>query len=338
VKLIMEHLRDVARSAEHPCSRRRVIYGDTGSVRPIRGVPVYGSETWLEARFRVVADDPWGHSWKAYELKRYAFVLEAIRKRLQGESLEPLADSCLDIGCSTGHFSKKLSELFQRVVAVDVSHTAVERAKLNYPGIDFHSGALPHLRFGSGTFKLVTCLEVLYYLDRDVLDPALEEISRVLSSDGLVVFSALSGKSPYFTTQELLARISRVFDVDSYQVYGSQLYSILARAPSRYYDNLEKAEDLLLSSDGERSAPDELYTNWGSARGWCVGALQSAIRVRSFAKGLLTAVRLQKSAIRWGLGRGAPVRFATWLTTLLNLEGTHTIILANKRVQPPRTS
>lgn len=334
----MEHLRDAARSVEHPCSERRMIYRGTGSVRRIHGVPAYGSEAWLEARFRIVADDPWGHSWKAYESKRYAFVLEAIRKRLQGESLELLPDSCLDVGCSTGHFSKKLSDLFQRVVAVDISHTAVERAKLNYPAIDFHCGALPHLRFGSGTFKLVSCLEVLYYLDRDVLDPALEEISRLLSSDGLVVFSALSGKSPYFTTQEFLARISKVFDVDSCQVYGSQLYAILARAPSRYYDNLEKAEDLLLCSDGERRAPDELYANWGSARGWCVGALQSAIRVRSLAKGLLKAVRLQKSAIRWGLGREAPVRFATWLTTLLNFEGTHTIILANKRVQRPRTS
>ena len=102
--------------------------------------------TWLEARFRVVADDPWGHSWKAYESKRYTFVLEAIRKWLQGESLELLAGSCLDIGCSTGHFSKKLRDLFQRVVAVDISHTAVERAKLNYPGIDFHCGTLPPLR------------------------------------------------------------------------------------------------------------------------------------------------------------------------------------------------
>ncbi len=224
VKLIMEHLRDVARSGEHHCSGRRIINTGTGSVRRIHGVPAYGSEAWLEDRFRAVADDPWGHSWKAYESKRYTFVLEAIRKRLQGESLELLADSCLDIGCSTGHFSNKLSDLFQRVVAVDVSHTAVERAKLNYPEIDFHCRTLPHLGFGSGTFKLVTCLEVLYYLDRDVLDSALEEISRVLSSDGLVVFSAVSDKSPYFTTQELLARISKVFDVDSCQVSGSQLY------------------------------------------------------------------------------------------------------------------
>ena len=322
----------------HRAQEQRIINRDTGSVRRIHGVPAYGSEAWLEDRFRAVADDPWGHSWNAYESKRYAFVLEAIHKRLQSESLELSAESCLDIGCSTGHFSKKLRDLFQRVVAVDISHTAVARAKLNYPGIDFHCGTLPHLRFDSGTFKLVTCLEVLYYLDRDVLDAELEEISRVLSSDGLVVFSALSGKSPYFTTQELLARISKVFEVDSCQVYGSQLYSILARAPSRYYNNLEKAEGLLLSSDGERSAPDELHTNRGRARGWRVGALQSASRVRSFAKGLLKAVRLQKSVIRWGLGRGAPVRFATWLTTLLNLEGTHTVILANKRVQRPRTS
>jgi len=309
-----------------------------GACTAYTGVPAYGSEAWLEARFRVVADDPWGHSWKAYESKRYVFILEAIRKRMQGERLELLAGSCLDIGCSTGHFSGKLRDLFQRVVALDISQTAVERAKLNYPGIDFHCGTLPHLRFGSRTFKLVTCLEVLYYLDRDVLDPALEEISRVVSSDGFVVFSALSGKSPYFTTQELLARISKVFDVDSCQVYGSQLYSILARPPSRYYDNLEKAEGLLLSSDGEPSAPDELYTNWGSARGCCVGAVQRASRVRWFAKGLLKAVRLQKSAIRWSLGRGAPVQFAAWVTTLLNLEGTHTIILASKRVQRPRTS
>ena len=333
----MEHLRDVARSAEHSRSERRIIYRGTGSVRRIDGVPAYGSEAWLEARFRIVADDPWGHSWKAYESKRYAFVLKAIRKRL-GESSELLADSCLDVGCSTGHFSRKLSDLFQRVVAVDISHTAVERAKLNYPTIDFHCDTLPHLKFGSGTFKVVTCLEVLYYLDRDVLDPALREISRLLSSNGFVVFSALRGKSPYFTTQELLARISKVFDVDSCQVYGSQLYSILARTPSRYYDNLKKAEDLLLWSDGERRASDELYANWGNARGWYVEALRSAIRVRSFAKGFLKAVRLQKSAIRWALGRGAPVRFATWLTALLNLEGTHTVILANKRVQQPRTS
>jgi SAM-dependent methyltransferase len=308
------------------------------SGHPTDNGQAYGSEAWLEARFRVVADDPWGHAWKAYELKRHGFVLEVIRKRLRGEGLEPLAETCLDIGCSTGHFSKRLSELFQRVVAVDVSHTAVDRAKLNYPGIDFRCAALPHLSFGSGSFKLVTCLEVLYYLDRDVLDLALEEVGRVLCSDGLVVFSALTGTAPYFTTQELLAQISKTFEVEWCEAYGSQLYSALTRASSGYYDNLQKVERLLLSAESEGRSFDDLPGNWGKGRRWCLGAVKSATRVRLCARGLLSAVRLQRAVIRWGLGWGGPVSLATGFTTIFNLEGTHTIVLASKRVQRPCSS
>jgi 2-polyprenyl-3-methyl-5-hydroxy-6-metoxy-1,4-benzoquinol methylase len=299
---------------------------------------VYGSEAWLEARFRVVSDDAWGHAWKAVELKRYEFVLGVIRKRLQGESLEPLAETCLDIGCSTGHFSKRLSELFQRVVAVDACHTAVERAKLNYPGLDFRCAALPHLSFPSGAFKLVTCLEVLYYLDRDLLDLALEEVSRVLCSDGLVVFSALIGKAPYFTTQQFLAQISKTFEVEWCEAYGSQLYSALARAPSGYHDKLQKVEGLLLSCENEAPLPADLPGNWGKGRRRCLGALQSATRVPLCARGLLSAIRLQQAIIRRCLGWAGPVRLATGFTTIFNLDGTHTIVLASKRLRRPRSS
>jgi 2-polyprenyl-3-methyl-5-hydroxy-6-metoxy-1,4-benzoquinol methylase len=293
----------------------------------------YGSEAWLESRFRVVADDPWGGDWKAHDVKRYEFVLEVIRERLRGKNLEPLAETCLDIGCATGHFSKRVSELFQRVVAVDLSHTAVERARLNYPEIDFRCGALPYLSCGSGAFKLVTCLEVLYYLDRDVLELALEEVNRVLRSDGLVVFSAVAGKAPYFTTQELLARISKTFDVEWCEVYGSRAYMALAGVLDDYYEWLQKLERLSISAaGGGRSAADSSQ-NWSKRSRWCLAAFQNAARIRLCAGGIIWGARLQRAVIRRVLGLGWPVRLALRFTKVFNLQGTHTIVLASKRPQ-----
>lgn len=291
----------------------------------------YGSEAWLESRYRLVADDPWGGDWKAHDVKRYEFVLEVIRKKLGDKNLELLAETCLDIGCATGHFSQRLGKFFQRVVAVDVSQTAVERARLNYPGIGFRCGALPHLSFESGTFKLVTCLDVLTYL-RDVLDVAMEEVNRVLRSDGLVVFSAPVGKAPFFTTQELLARISKTFDIELCEVYGSRAYMALAGVPDEYYERLQKLERLSISAAGERGLSGDSSENWGR-----LAVLQNAARIRLCAQGITWAARLQQSVIRRILGLKGPVRLALRLTKMFNLQGTHTIVLARKRPQHLRS-
>jgi len=100
---------------------------------------------------------------------------------------------------------------------------------------------------------------------------------------------------------------------------------------------LQKVERLLLSAEGGGRLPD-LPGNWSKGRRWCLGALQSAARVRLCASGILSAFRLQRAVIRWALGWGAPVRLACGLTKALSLEGTHTIVLDSKKFQHPRSS
>lgn len=121
--------------------------------------------------------DPWNYSTSAYEKQKYEETLEAIADRRFGRILE--------VGCAEGVFTDMLSIHGDEIVAVDVSNTALERAKcrncenihIKFDCINIENDCL------DGQFDLILCSEVLCYLDtpervakvRDKLTEGLEE-------------------------------------------------------------------------------------------------------------------------------------------------------------------
>lgn len=103
--------------------------------------------------------DPWNYSSSAYEKEKYGETLEAISGRKFRRILE--------VGCAEGVFTDMLAAYGDELFAVDVSKTALERAKcrnaenhhVKFDCINIENECL------QGKFDLILCSEVLCYLD-----------------------------------------------------------------------------------------------------------------------------------------------------------------------------
>ena len=109
------------------------------------------------------------------------------RRRIIQTLVEKIVNSSnpriLDVGCGTGANLKMLAEC-GRAEGVDISPQAVDFCRER--GLDsVKLGAIEQLPYESGSFELVTALDVIEHLDDDVA--GLREIRRVLCRDGRVL-------------------------------------------------------------------------------------------------------------------------------------------------------
>jgi SAM-dependent methyltransferase len=120
--------------------------------------------------------DPW-HMASAQEQARFAETNAVIAREL-GEQF----GSLLEIGCGEGHQTEHLATLAARVTGLDVSATAIERARrrLGRPRqrVRVRGRRRPRACRGPrsvGRFELVTACEVIYYMS---------DMPRFLAHDG----------------------------------------------------------------------------------------------------------------------------------------------------------
>jgi len=75
----------------------------------------------------------------------------------------------LDVGCGKGSFTQFLKKCNNNVTGIDISATAIERAKARYSDIDFKkvdiSVADWDQLIGGGGYDLIICLELLSYIE-----------------------------------------------------------------------------------------------------------------------------------------------------------------------------
>jgi SAM-dependent methyltransferase len=109
--------------------------------------------------------DPWGYRTSDYEREKYAATLAALPKPSHG--------LCLEVGCSIGVFTGLLAARCEHVVAIDFSLSALQLAHQHLAGVgnvDLLRASFPD-ETPPGSWDLIVCSEVLYYLS----PPALEE-------------------------------------------------------------------------------------------------------------------------------------------------------------------
>ncbi|HYP59020.1 MAG TPA: SAM-dependent methyltransferase [Thermomicrobiales bacterium] len=103
-------------------------------------------------------EDPWDYAHSDYEQGKYAATLAALP--------EARYSSGLEIGCSEGVFTTLLADRVDRLVGVDISAIAIERARgrcAQQPHVEFREFDLVSEPIAE-RFDLIVCSEVLYYV------------------------------------------------------------------------------------------------------------------------------------------------------------------------------
>lgn len=174
-------------------------------------MPRYGSTEWFEAAYRQTAGDPWGLTWRPTQLFRYTVMTSELGRCIEARGLA--VDSVVDVGCATGDFLNLVGESLppapqRRLLGVDLSATAVDRARNRYPHLEFCISGIDALtQHLAGPADLVCCLEVLYYLAAEDRPRALATLRSVLQPAGLLLVSSMTGAAPYMDHQELCALV-----------------------------------------------------------------------------------------------------------------------------------
>jgi SAM-dependent methyltransferase len=104
------------------------------------------------------AGDPWDLENSALDQQSYGRQLALIGDRRY--------ERVLEIGCAAGAFTRRLAPLADRVVAVDVAPSAIERAREDVPAnVEFRVGDVMELDpVGDGPWELVVMSETIYYV------------------------------------------------------------------------------------------------------------------------------------------------------------------------------
>lgn len=116
--------------------------------------------------------DPWNYG-SRYEQEKYARQLMLLPDHPIGMALE--------LACAEGRFTEKLAPRVERLVATDISKTALKRAhdrcreqsNIEYRQLDLASDPLPE------SLDLIVCSEVLYFLEDEA---ELERVARRLAA------------------------------------------------------------------------------------------------------------------------------------------------------------
>jgi peptidoglycan/xylan/chitin deacetylase (PgdA/CDA1 family) len=167
-----EHLHQLHKEIHH--SARQLPF-DLG--KPVVNAPRRTKTWWNDHRLAYwealfQKPDPWNYG-SSYEQEKYARQLMLLPDHPIGRALE--------LACAEGRFTEKLSPRVERLIAADISPTALERARercrtqenIEFLPLDLLIDPLPQ------ELDLIVCSEVLYYLD-DEAD--LKRIARKLTA------------------------------------------------------------------------------------------------------------------------------------------------------------
>ena len=146
---------------------------------------------YFEDMFAASAD-PWGFETSPYEQAKYARTLAALGGRHYRGAFE--------IGCANGVLTQQLAAHCDALLAVDVSETALARARKRCQAdktIRFARMVFPRDPMPAETFDLIVVSEVAYYWDDADLALAAARLSERLDPSGDIVLVHWTGETDY---------------------------------------------------------------------------------------------------------------------------------------------
>lgn len=149
---------DLPTRAAHAREKAEQLVRRTWMKYALRTVRQNDAHDRLDLAYKV--PDPW-HMASEQEQARFVETNTIIERDI-GEHFERV----LEIGCGEGHQTEHLLQLADRITGIDVSATAIERAKKRLPDAEFLVGDIYAQPWADerGRFDLVTACEVIYYM------------------------------------------------------------------------------------------------------------------------------------------------------------------------------
>lgn len=160
--------------------------------------------------------DPWGFETSDYEREKYEATLAA----LGGEP----ATRVLEVGCSIGVLTRRLAARCDRLLALDVSATALEQARrrcADLANVQFAQLQIPRDSV-AGAFDLIVLSEVAYYWDDADLALAAKAFGAARIPRGRILLVHWLGKTDYPKTADeavetLRAHLGEAISVETAQ-------------------------------------------------------------------------------------------------------------------------
>lgn len=113
--------------------------------------------------------------------QRYESVQELVRHK-----------TVLDAACGEGYGSNILAGTAEKVIGLDISDEAVERAKIKYrdtANLSFVIGSIAKLPLEDNSVDIIVSFETIEHVSEELQVGFLQEIERVLRKDGILVMS-----------------------------------------------------------------------------------------------------------------------------------------------------
>jgi len=119
--------------------------------------------------------DPYRYDASPYEVARLEAMAQALEGRRYGKALE--------VGAAEGHFTRRLAGMSDRVMALELSPVALERARAATAGlpVDFEEVDVRSWSGRGGPFDVVVLGEVLYYLDKPLVREEFEDVLGLIA-------------------------------------------------------------------------------------------------------------------------------------------------------------
>jgi SAM-dependent methyltransferase len=136
--------------------------------------------------------DPWDLESSAYEAAKFEASVAALGGRHYRRGFE--------IGCAGGTLTRRLAPWTADLLAIDISATALERARKRCEGLTqvrFARMAFPRDTPDEPPFDLMVMSEVAYYWDEADLDRAARDILRLLEPGGDLLLVHFTGETDY---------------------------------------------------------------------------------------------------------------------------------------------
>lgn len=136
-------------------------------------------------------EDPWDLQSSAYEQAKYAYTIKALGGRTYSSAFE--------IGCAKGVLTHRLAPLCDRLLAIDVSATALRAARgrcAELRQVAFANMVFPR-QAPEDAFDLIVLSEVVYYWDDDDIRRAGAWLRSHLATGGDMILVHWTGETDY---------------------------------------------------------------------------------------------------------------------------------------------